>query len=123
MDTTFDIIRRLAVDTLEVPEVALLRARTLREAGVDSLATLDLLSAIEAHFGIHITAEDLAELNAALAVVVSGYDVVAAQTILGRRAYEHDEIRFGHRYADIIGTSEDGRLRIDYGRFHETLEG
>jgi inward rectifier potassium channel len=70
-----------------------------------------------------ITAEDLAELKAALAVVVSGYDVVAAQTILGRKAYEHDEIRFGHRYADIIGTSEDGRLRIDYGRFHETLEG
>jgi hypothetical protein len=29
----------------------------------------------------------------------------------------------GHRYADILGTSEDGRLRIDYGRFHETLEG
>ena len=70
-----------------------------------------------------ITAEDLAELKAALAVVVSGYDVVAAQTILGRKAYEYDEIRFGHRYADIIGTSEDGRLRIDYGRFHETLEG
>ena len=70
-----------------------------------------------------ITADDLAELKAALAVVVSGYDVVAAQTILGRKAYEYDEIRFGHRYADIIGTSEDGRLRIDYGRFHETLEG
>ena len=28
---------------------------------------------------------------------------------------------FGHRYADILGTAEDGRLRIDYGRFHETL--
>ncbi len=27
------------------------------------------------------------------------------------------------RYADILGTSEDGRLLIDYGRFHETFEG
>jgi hypothetical protein len=35
----------------------------------------------------------------------------------------HPDIRFGHRYADILGTSEDGRLGIDYGRFHETLEG
>jgi len=70
-----------------------------------------------------INADDLAELKAALAVVVSGYDVVAAQTILGRKAYEYSDIRFGHRYADIIRTSEDGRLRIDYGRFHETLAG
>ncbi len=70
-----------------------------------------------------IDADGLAELKAALGVVVSGYDVVAAQTILGRKAYEYSEIRFGHRYADIISTSEDGRLRIDYGKFHETLEG
>lgn len=63
METTFDTIRRLAVDTLDVPEVALLRARTLREAGIDSLATLDLLCAIEAHYGIHISAEDLADLD------------------------------------------------------------
>src|SRR3984885_9798225 len=47
-----------------------------------------------------LNAEDLAELKAALAVVVSGYDVVAAQTILGRKAYEYSDIRFGHRYAD-----------------------
>ena len=63
METTYDIIRRLAVDTLDVPEVILLRARTLREAGIDSLASLDLLSAIEAHFGIHIAAEELADLD------------------------------------------------------------
>ena len=56
-------------------------------------------------------------------VVVSGYDVVAAQTVHARKSYDHSDIRFGHRYADILGTTEDGRLRIDYGRFHETLEG
>jgi len=62
-------------------------------------------------------------LGTSLVVVVSGYDVVAAQTVHARRSYDHPDIRFGHRYADIIGTSEDGRIRIDYGRFHETLEG
>lgn len=63
METTFDTIRRLAVDTLDVPELALLRARTLREAGIDSLATLDLLCAIEAHYGIQISAEELVDLS------------------------------------------------------------
>ena len=63
MDTTFETIRRLAVDTLEVPEVALLRASTLREAGIDSLATLDLVFAIEAHYGISIGADDLADVR------------------------------------------------------------
>jgi inward rectifier potassium channel len=55
-------------------------------------------------------------------VVVTGYDVVAAQTIHARKSYDHTDIRFGQRYADILDNSEDGRIRIDYGRFHETLD-
>jgi inward rectifier potassium channel len=69
---------------------------------------------------------DAADLDAAgvsLVVVVSGYDVVAAQTVHARKSYEHSDIRFGRRYADIIDTTEDGRLRIDYGKFHQTLKG
>jgi inward rectifier potassium channel len=68
-------------------------------------------------------ADDLAASEVSLIVVVSGYDVVAAQTVYARKFYVHSDIRFGHRYADILGTSEDGRLRIDYSRFHETFEG
>jgi len=69
-----------------------------------------------------LDADDLDAAGVALVVVVSGYDVVAAQIVHGRRTYDHSDIRFGHRYADILDTTEDGRLRIDYGRFHETLE-
>jgi inward rectifier potassium channel len=68
-------------------------------------------------------AESLAASGAMLIVVVSGYDVVAAQTVHARKSYDHSEIRFGHRYADILDTSEEGRLRIDYGKFHETVKG
>ena len=60
MDTTFETIRRLARDTLDVPEPMLLRAATLREAGVDSLGAIDLVFAIEAHYGITISPEQLA---------------------------------------------------------------
>jgi inward rectifier potassium channel len=70
-----------------------------------------------------LNADDLEAARASLVVVVTGYDVVAAQTVHARKPYDHSDIRFGHRYADILGTSEDGRLRIDYGKFHDTLEG
>jgi inward rectifier potassium channel len=70
-----------------------------------------------------LTADDFAASDVALVVVVSGYDVVAAQTIHARKSYDYSDILFGQRYADIIGTSEDGRIRIDYGKFHDTLEG
>ena len=70
-----------------------------------------------------LDADGLESINVSLVVVVSGYDVVAAQTVHARKSYDHSDIRFGHRYAEILGTAEDGRLRIDYGRFHETLQG
>jgi inward rectifier potassium channel len=70
-----------------------------------------------------MSTESLAAGNVSLAVVVSGYDVVAAQTVHARRLYEHSAIRLGHRYTDILDTTDDGRIRIDYGRFHDTFEG
>src|SRR6202040_775649 len=70
-----------------------------------------------------LDADDLEASNVSLVVVVSGYDVVAAQTVHARKSYAHPDIRFGQRYADILGIAEDGRLQIDYGKFHETVEG
>ncbi|SHJ48383.1 inward rectifier potassium channel [Bradyrhizobium lablabi] len=70
-----------------------------------------------------LDADDFAAADVSLVVVVSGYDVVAAQTIHARKSYDYPAVRFGQRYADILDRTEDGRLRIDYGRFHETLEG
>jgi inward rectifier potassium channel len=68
-------------------------------------------------------ADDLEASKASFVVVVTGYDVVAAQTVHARKPYDHGDILFGHRYADILDTSDDGRLRVDYSRFHDTLEG
>src|ERR1700716_3111382 len=70
-----------------------------------------------------LNADDLEASRVSLVVVVSGYDVVAAQTVHARRSYDHSDIRFGQRYADILDTSQDGRIRIDYGKFHQTVEG
>ena len=70
----------------------------------------------------NIDTEDLKAASVSLVVVVSGYDVVAAQTIHARKSYDHTDIRFGQRYADILENLEDGRIRIDYGKFHDTLD-
>jgi len=66
-------------------------------------------------------ADDLEAIKASLVIVVTGYDIVAAQTVHARKTYNYRDVRFGHRYADILDTSE-GRIRVDYGRFHSTVE-
>jgi inward rectifier potassium channel len=68
-----------------------------------------------------LSPEDFAADDISLVVVVSGYDVVAAQTVHARKSYDHPAIRFGHRYVDVLSTFADGRVKIDYGRFHDTF--
>jgi inward rectifier potassium channel len=69
-----------------------------------------------------LTQPDMAASDVALVVVVTGHDVVAAQTVHARKSYEHTQILFGQRYVDVVVPVEDGRVRIDYGRFHDTFE-
>jgi acyl carrier protein len=56
---TYTMIQRLAAERLGISLETLRFARTFAEAGIDSLATLDLISSIEAGFGIGIAPEDL----------------------------------------------------------------
>jgi inward rectifier potassium channel len=69
-----------------------------------------------------LSPDDMIAVNIGLVVVVSGYDEVAAQTVHARKAYEHHRIRHGHHYADIMQTLDDGRLKVEYGRIHETVQ-
>jgi inward rectifier potassium channel len=69
-----------------------------------------------------LTAADFDEFDISLVVVVSGHDVVAAQTVQAGKSYQHGDVRFGHRYVDVLDTSKNGRIKIDYSRFHDTIE-
>jgi inward rectifier potassium channel len=66
--------------------------------------------------------DDMKAANIGLIVVVSGYDEVTAQTVHARKSYENHLIRHGHRYVDILQDLDDGRLKVEYGRFHDTLQ-
>jgi inward rectifier potassium channel len=64
--------------------------------------------------------DKLAECSSEIVVTVTGLDETTLQPVHARTSYLAKEIRFGHRFVDVIGWTEDGRRAIDYRRFHDT---
>ena len=67
--------------------------------------------------------ENLLRAHAHIVISISGIDEIFSQTIYARHTYEAGEIRWHHRFADILTRAEDGHRRIDYRRFHDTVAG
>jgi inward rectifier potassium channel len=63
--------------------------------------------------------DDLAQNESLLVLNISGFDDNSAQQLNARRSYSQDQIRWQQRYVDISSTSEDGRLILDYAKFHD----
>jgi inward rectifier potassium channel len=68
-----------------------------------------------------VTTGDLDKTDAALVVNMSGVDDSSAQHLHARKLYYHTDIRWRHRYRDITSISPQGRLLIDYGKFHDVI--
>jgi inward rectifier potassium channel len=66
--------------------------------------------------------EDLLSAHTQIIVSISGLDETFSQTIHARHTYNAAEIRWSHRFADILTRAADGHRRIDYRRFHDTVE-
>ncbi|MCH9682926.1 MAG: ATP-sensitive inward rectifier potassium channel 10, partial [Deltaproteobacteria bacterium] len=65
-------------------------------------------------------AQRLAKDGVRFIVSLTGIDGTFSQMVHARQIYMHEHVRWGHRFVDIVGNSEDGRLQIDYRRFHDT---
>src|SRR5579863_1041586 len=65
------------------------------------------------------SAASLTAQNVELVVTATGIDETIAQRVHARTSYLPHEILWGHRFADVIGWTEDGRRVIDYRRFHD----
>ena len=65
--------------------------------------------------------EDLAASDTVFVLVVSGIDENAVQELRARRTYDAAQIRWGHRYVDILMADDAGAVHIDYGRFHDVV--
>lgn len=68
-----------------------------------------------------MSADDLARADTLLVLNVGGVDDDSAQRLFARRVYSHHDIRWHHRYLDIVSTSPHGRLAIDYRKFHDIV--
>jgi inward rectifier potassium channel len=66
-----------------------------------------------------VSAEDLASTDALLLLAIAGIDDNSAHALRARKSYSYDDIAWQHRYVDIMTVAADGRLFIDYARFHD----
>lgn len=67
-----------------------------------------------------LTIEELRKEEAEIVLTVSGTDEVSGQSVFARSAYGFDRVLYNHRFVDIIDASADGRITVDYTRFHAT---
>jgi inward rectifier potassium channel len=58
--------------------------------------------------------------GAELVVTVTGVDETTSQIVHARTSYLAHEILWDQRFADVFTQTADGRLAIDYRRFHDT---
>jgi inward rectifier potassium channel len=64
--------------------------------------------------------DELADRMVSMIVTLTGFDGTYAQTIHARHMYRPSQVLFARRFVDVVSTLEDGRLLVDYERFHET---
>lgn len=65
--------------------------------------------------------EDLAASDTVFVLVLNGVDENAVQELRARHIYDATQIRWGHRFTDILGSDAAGRVHIDYRRFHDVV--
>ncbi len=68
------------------------------------------------------TKESLAKGDAEIVVLLAGVDEVLSQTVYARYTYDTADIRWGHRFADILSADTSGgeeRVTVDMTRFHD----
>ena len=54
--------------------------------------------------------------------ILTGHDGTYGQTIHARRIYQGEDLLIGRTMVDIVSQRADGRMQIDYNRFHDTDE-
>jgi len=64
--------------------------------------------------------EALASAGNVLVCSLYGTDDVLNVSVSARHVYGAEDVRFGHRFVDIIDRKANGEISIDYTRFHDT---
>ena len=56
-----------------------------------------------------------------MVATLTGHDSTYAQTIHARKQYFPEQFQPGRRFVDVISDLDDGRLQVDYRKFHLTI--
>jgi inward rectifier potassium channel len=67
------------------------------------------------------TTESLQSAEATLILSLSGTDENTGQVLMARAEYSSSDIRWNSSFHDILEGGDDGRLHIDYGKFHDVV--
>jgi inward rectifier potassium channel len=93
-------------------------ARTQSPAFVLTWTAMHVIDALSPLHGV--TPQQFADERMEILVTFTGWDETLAQTIYARQSYVGSEIRWNHRFRDVIRLAADGSREVDYDRFHET---
>ncbi len=84
--------------------------------------TFQALHVIDEASPLHgLTADAVAAGEMRFIVTVTGLDDTFATTIHARRIYHAEDLVWNARFADVLSNTPDGRLQLDYRKFHEVL--
>lgn len=66
--------------------------------------------------------EDIPNQVAVFMSTIIGHDGTYGQTIFARHTYQPEDLRCNARFVDVLSNLEDGRIMVDYEKFHQTVE-
>ena len=67
------------------------------------------------------TPETLESSQSAFLLSIEGVDETTSQSMLARQQWGHKELRWNHRYLDLVHVDDSGVNVIDYSVFHDVL--
>ena len=67
-----------------------------------------------------MTPEQMRDEDVRLTIALTGLDGTFAQTIHARHMYWAEDLRFGHRFVDVMRDLEGGVVEMDFAKFHLT---
>ena len=94
----------------------------VRERHPIFMLSWSLMHAIDASSPLHgQSLEDLERTQALFLLTIEGIDETTSQSMLARQQWSHRELRWNHRYRDLVTDDGHGVSIIDYDVFHDVL--
>lgn len=65
--------------------------------------------------------EAMEKMQTSLLLTIEGVDETTSQSMVARHQWRYDELRWNHRYVDLVTDDGNGLNIIDYGVFHDVV--